>query len=68
MERLYDYCVSYSSGSIGIFGVIKQQQRYWLRGNLHMVLIGQEDCITPSSHKHPDFAISTIVYLPSWNY
>lgn len=62
MERLYDYCVSYASGSIGKNTSIQLQLLCFAKGSLAMVSIGQVVSITLSNPRHLGFAISTTVF------
>lgn len=63
MERLYDYCVSYTTGSIGTSLSTQPPLHSSLRASTPTASTGQEAYITLNNPKHQDFAISTIVYL-----
>lgn len=61
MERLYDYCVSYTTGSICIFALMQHARLCWRRANTPMGLIGVEGCTMLNNLRLLDFAILTTV-------
>ena len=67
MERLYDYCVSYTTGSIGIFNNIQQLLLFLPKGSTATESIGLVVSIMQNNLKLLDFAISMTVYWLSLN-
>ena len=67
MERLYDYCVSYTTGSIGTPIQIKPRRPCWPRESINTESTGLEVCIMPSNLRLRVFVTSTIVSLPFWS-
>lgn len=68
MERLYDYCVSYTSGSIGKKYLTQPLPPLSDRENIHMESIGLEVSIMPNNQRPQDFATLTTVSWLSCNY
>ena len=67
MERLYDFVISYTTGSVGTFPLIQLVPPYWDRKIISMELTGREGSIMPSNQKLQASATSTTAFWPSSN-
>ena len=67
MERLYDYCVSYTTGSIGTRLPTQPLPDSWPKESSPTASTGRAGSTTPNSLKHRDSATSMTVSSPSSN-